>query len=277
MYYVKLTINGNQLYCTRGNGIDILTISGLTGTSARLNTVQSNLYLGEDYTNGTVGGITLDVKGVILDGNTVRKQALLDTVVPLGEGSLAIYKLDTQLSRWVAYRTIDVVVKSTPVISQEKHSKFSFSLYAPKPIWKAASAEAIALTGGTASEVTIEGQTNADYSVNISVVTGYLKDLTISFGSMPNPSVNADKYLYCDFRKYNADGVASGTAIEISRVKGKLILTIGGVKHNECIYAQSTLDSLTVGTHGFYISSDATITARITYYPSYVGVLVDGV
>lgn len=275
MYYCKLTINGTTLYLTHGNGIDISTISGLTGTSARLNTAQSSIYFGEDYTNGTVSGITLDIKGVILDGNTAKKQALLNTVVPLGEGSLAIYKLDADTSRWAAYRTIDVVVKTTPVITQEKHSKFSFSLYAPKPIWKAASAEAIVLTEYSATAVTIDGQTNADYGVNISIVSGSLKDMSIYFGDMPTPMLG--KYLYCNFRKYNADGVASGKPIAISRVKGKLILTIDGVKHNECIYAQSTLDSLSVGTHGIQISADATITARVTYYPSYVGVLVDGV
>ena len=277
MYDILLTINGNSLAMNRENGIDISTISGLTGTSAKLNTAQSNLYLGEDYTNGTVSGIVMNIKGVILDGDTAKKQALLDTVMPLGEGTLTVYKKPSVGSRPAAYRTIDVVVRETPTITQEKHSKFSFTLYAPKPIWKAPTGTGITIsgTGQQSQEVTIAGQTAADYELIISVVSGSLKDYTLYFGEGATPVTG--KYMYLNFRKYNADGVSSGTAIKLSRVKGKLLLTIGGAKHNECIYAQSTLEAIDIGTHTFLSSTDASTITAIRYYPSYVGVLVDGV
>lgn len=278
MYDIGLTINGVSLRMNHGTGYDIASISGLTGTTARLNTVQSNIYIGENYTNGTVSGISLNIKGKILDGNTAKKQALIDTVLPLGEGTLTIYRTP-ESGRSYAYRTIDVVVQATPTITQEYHSKFALTLYAPKPIWKSPTAEAIALSGtagnSNTQDVTISGQTAADYSMYITILSGNLKELSLEFGEQPSPWLG--KWLYLNFRKYDENGITTGTNISLSRVKGKLELLIGGVKHNECIYSQSTLDSLDIGEHAFVLAADASLIARITYNPSYVGVLVDGV
>ena len=279
MYDISLSINGVTLAMNHGAGYDIFTISGLTGTTGKLNTAMSNLSLGEDYTYGTVSGITLNVRGVILDGNTEKKQALLNTVLPLGEGTLSIYTTPSSGDRPSLYRTIDVVVKETPTISQEKHSKFSFSLYAPKPIWKAPAAEAIVLTntvsGGNTVEVTIAGQTKADFSLQIGVQANGLKDYSIYFGDAQTYILG--KYIYLNFRKYDEDGVASGSTVKLFRDKGKITLTIDNVKHNECIYALSTLDALDIGTHTFHMDADANNLTRVIYYPSYIGVLVDGV
>lgn len=278
MYDIELQINGQSLRMNHGTGYDITTISGLTGTSARLDTARSNIYLGEDYVGGTVGGVPIGVKGLVLDGSTEKKQALLDTVLPLGEGTLTIYRTASAGSRPAVYRTIDVIVKETPAVVQTRHSKFSFSLYAPKPIWKAPAASAIVLAGqgeDRAVEVVIEGQTAADYELHVSIVSGYLKDMTLYFG--PTSSPMTGESVYCDFRKYDADGVTSGTSVQLSRVKGKMTLLIGGVKHNECIWSQSSLSSLDVGTHAFLLATDCATIGRVIYYPSYVGVLVDGV
>lgn len=276
MYDIQIVINGVTLRMNHDAGYDIATIGGLTGTSARLNTVQSNTGIGEMYTNGTVGGISLPVRGKILDGQTDKKQSLIDTVVPLGQGQLTLYTKSTSTGREIPYRSIEVVVKETPTITQEYHSKFTFTLYAPKPVWRAATAEGIILQGhaGNAMEVKVNGQVAADFSMRASVTSGKLKDFTL-YADYPNAIYG--KWLYIDFRKFNADGVSPGAEIDMKRTNGKLRLTIDGVNANQCIWSQSGLDRLDVGTNSMLLRTDADASAKLEYYPSYVGVVYDGV
>ena len=88
MYDIQLEINGKKLRMNSNSGYYISTISGLTGVTANLELSQSNSGIGESFSGGSVKGISLQVKGKILDGQTDKKQALLDTVVPLGTGTL---------------------------------------------------------------------------------------------------------------------------------------------------------------------------------------------
>lgn len=278
MYDIQLKINGKNLRMNPGSGYYISTISGLTGVTASLELSQSNSGIGESFSGGSIKGLSLQVKGKILDGQTDKKQALLDTVVPLGTGTLSLYeKSDETSGRAEPYRVTDIVVKSTPTITQERNSKFVFTLYAPSPAWREATVKTVGLDGfaSAPTEVTVAGQVPADYTLKISVTTATnLKEFTLY---QDFPDAVYGKYLYVDFRKWNADGVSNTDKILIKQTNGRLSMTINGVNANRCIWTQSGMTRLDVGTHKILFRADAASTATLEFAPSYIGVVYNGV
>ena len=278
MYDIQLEINGKKLRMNPGSGYYISTISGLTGVTANLELSQSNSGIGESFSGGSVKGISLQVKGKILDGQTDKKQALLDTVVPLGTGTLSLYEKSDEIGgRAKPYRVIDIVVKSTPTITQENNSKFVFTLYAPSPAWREATVKTVGLDGfaNAPTEVTVAGQVPADYTLKIAVTTATkLKEFTLY---QDFPDAVYGKYLYVDFRKWNADGVSNTDKILIKQTNGRLSMTINGVNANKCIWTQSGMTRLDVGTHQILFRADAASTATLEFAPSYIGVVYNGV
>lgn len=278
MYDIQLEINGKTLKMNPGSGYYISTISGLTGVTANLELSQSNSGIGESFSGGSIKGISLQVKGKILDGQTDKKQALLDTVVPLGTGTLSLYEKNDETSgRAKPYRVTDIVVKSTPTITQEHNSKFVFTLYAPSPAWRETTVETVGLDGfaSAPTEVTVAGQVPADYTLKISVTTATkLKEFTLY---QDWPDAVYGKYLYVNFRKWNADGVSNTDKILIKQTNGRLSMTINGVNANKCIWTQSGMTRLDVGTHQMLFRADAASTATLEFLPSYIGVVYNGV
>ena len=278
MYDIQLEINGKNLRMNPGSGYYISTISGLTGVTANLELSQSNSGIGESFTGGSVKGISLQVKGKILDGQTDKQQALLDTVVPLGTGTLSLYeKSDETGGRAKPYRDTDIVVKSTPTIPQELNSKFVFTLYAPSPAWREATVKTVSLDGlaSAPTEVTVAWQVPADYTLKISVTTATkLKEFTLYQDFL---DAVYGQYLYVDFRKWNADGVSRTDKILIKQTNGRLSMTINGVNANKCIWTQSGMTRLDVGTHKILFRADAASTATLEFAPSYIGVVYNGV
>lgn len=278
MYDIQLEINGKKLRMNSNSGYYISTISGLTGVTANLELSQSNSGIGESFSGGSVKGISLQVKGKILDGQTDKKQALLDTVVPLGTGTLSLYEKSGGISgKAKPYRVIDVVVKSTPTITQERNSKFVFTLYAPSPAWRESTAKTVGLDGlaSAPTAVTVAGQVPADYTLKISVTTATkLKEFTLY---QDFPDAVYGKYLYVDFRKWNADGLSRTDKILIKQTNGRLSMTINGVNANKCIWTQSGLTRLDVGTHKMLFRAAAASTATLEFAPSYIGVVYNGV
>lgn len=278
MYDIQLEINGKKLRMNSNSGYYISTISGLTGVTANLELSQSNSGIGESFIGGSVKGISLQVKGKILDGQTDKKQALLDTVVPLGTGTLSLYEKSGGISgKAKPYRVIDVVVKSTPTITQERNSKFVFTLYAPSPAWRELTAKTVGLDGlaSAPTAVTVAGQVPADYTLKISVTTATkLKEFTLY---QDFPDAVYGKYLYVDFRKWNADGLSRTDKILIKQTNGRLSMTINGVNANKCIWTQSGLTRLDVGTHKMLFRAAAASTATLEFAPSYIGVVYNGV
>ena len=261
-----------------GSGYYISTISGLTGVTANLELSQSNSGIGESFSGGSIKGISLQVKGKILDGQTDKKQALLDTVVPLGTGTLSLYEKSDEISgRAKPYRVTDIVVKSTPTITQERNSKFVFTLYAPSPAWREATVKTVGLDGfaSAPTAVTVAGQVPADYTLKISVTTATkLKEFTLY---QDWPDAVYGKSLYVNFRKWNADGVSNTDKILIKQTNGRLSMTINGVNANKCIWTQSGMTRLDVGTHQMLFRADAASTATLEFAPSYIGVVYNGV
>lgn len=278
MYDIQLEINGKKLRMNPGSGYYISTISGLTGVTANLELSQSNSGIGESFSGGSIKGISLQVKGKILDGQTDKKQALLDTVVPLGTGTLSLYEKSDEIGgRAEPYRVTDIVVKSTPTITQEDNSKFVFTLYAPSPAWREATVKTVGLDGfaSAPTAVTVAGQVPADYTLKISVTTATkLKEFTLY---QDFPDAVYGKYLYVDFRKWNADGVSNTDKILIKQTNGRLSMTINGVNANKCIWTQSGMTRLDVGTHQILFRADAASTAILEFAPSYIGVVYNGV
>lgn len=278
MYDIQLEINGKELRMNPGSGYYISTISGLTGVTANLELSQSNSGIGESFSGGSIKGISLQVKGKILDGQTDKKQALLDTVVPLGTGTLSLYEKSDEIGgRAEPYRVTDIVVKSTPTITQEDNSKFVFTLYAPSPAWREATVKTVGLDGfaSAPTEVTVAGQVPADYTLKISVTTATkLKEFTLY---QDFPDAVYGKYLYVNFRKWNADGVSNTDKILIKQTNGRLSMTINGVNANKCIWTQSGMTRLDVGTHQILFRADAASTATLEFAPSYIGVVYNGV
>lgn len=278
MYDIQLEINGKKLRMNSGSGYYISTISGLTGVTANLELSQSNSGIGESFSGGSIKGISLQVKGKILDGQTDKKQALLDTVVPLGTGTLSLYEKSDEIGgRAEPYRVTDIVVKSTPTITQEDNSKFVFTLYAPSPAWREATVKTVGLDGfaSAPTEVTVAGQVPADYTLKISVTTATkLKEFTLY---QDFPDAVYGKYLYVNFRKWNADGVSNTDKILIKQTNGRLSMTINGVNANKCIWTQSGMTRLDVGTHQILFRADAASTATLEFAPSYIGVVYNGV
>lgn len=279
MYDIQLEINGKELRMNPRSGYYISTISGLTGVTANLELSQSNSGIGESFTGGSIKGLSLQVKGKILDGQTDKKQALLDTVVPLGTGTLSLYEKSDEIGgRAVPYRITDIVVKSTPTITQERNSKFVFTLYAPSPAWREATVKTVSLDGRastTPTEVTVAGQVPADYTLKIAVTTiTKLKEFSL-FQDWPDAVYG--KSLYVNFRKWNADGVSNTDKILIKQTNGRLSMTINGVNANKCIWTQSGMTRLDVGTHQMLFAADAASTATLEFAPSYIGVVYNGV
>ena len=220
----------------------------------------------------------MQVKGKILDGQTDKQQALLDTVVPLGTGTISLYeKSDETGGRAKPYRVTDIVVKSTPTITQERNSKFVFTLYAPSPAWREATVKTVGLDGfaSAPTEVTVAGQVPADYTLKISVTTATkMKEFTLY---QDWPDAVYGKSLYVNFRKWNADGVSNTDEILIKQTNGRLSMTINGVNANKCIWTQSGMTRLDVGTHKMLYAADAASTATLEFSPSYIGVVYNGV
>lgn len=278
MYDIQLEINGKKLRMNSGSGYYISTISGLTGVTANLELSQSNSGIGESLSGGSIKGISLQVKGKILDGQTDKKQALLDTVVPLGTGTLSLYEKSDEIGgRAEPYRVTDIVVKSTPTITQENNSKFVFTLYAPSPAWREATVKTVGLDGfaSAPTEVTVAGQVPADYTLKIAVTTATkLKEFSLY---QDFPDLVYGKSLYVNFRKWNADGVSNTDKILIRQTNGRLSMTINGVNANKCIWTQSGMTRLDVGTHQMLFRADAASTATLEFAPSYIGVVYNGV
>lgn len=281
MYDILLDINGVQLRMNRTTGYIISTISGLTGTSAHLETAQNTSNFGEAYIDGSVEGITLQILGKVEGSDTdkAKRQKLLDTVLPLGRGSLTLYEKNTVTSRLQPYRVIDVVVKETPTLSTatDKDVPFSFELYAPRPVWKQADEISIELQG-TATEPTtvkVAGQAPAEYDLEVKVASNVTIQRFTLYEDWTN--LSTCRYLYVDFTKYRESGVTARDTIRIKHIDGRLTCTINGENANRCIYSQSRLDMLAVGAWQMQIKAGGNSKFMLKYYPSYVGVVYDGV
>lgn len=127
MYDLKFESNttGKVLFLNYENDIIVSRVEGATGTSVSLGLSQGYKQVGQSVISSTVGGMTLTIRGKILDANTHKKQDLLKAFAPFSTGRLW----------WDNKYFVDVEVKDSPTITQERHSVFSLRLFSQSPFW----------------------------------------------------------------------------------------------------------------------------------------------
>lgn len=271
MYIATLNINNRRLSLSLNQGYIISTIEGLTGTKARVESVQASNGIGEAATGGSISGQNITIRGKILDHNISAKQALLDTAIPLGEGTLTLYNIVyTPGQRPSPYRSIDVIVKGSPTIEQKKHAKFVLSLYAPSPVWYSTDTQTITLRNTIETTFSNNGHYPADYTMKLNV-RNPVKDMSLYVDGM----LPTSPFLYINYRKINPNGV-TGT-ISFGRKNGKIYLTVGEVNAIQCLSTDSTLWALPVGTHSIRLQADSDATGDISFAEGFAGVILSGI
>jgi hypothetical protein len=281
MYNISLTIikdnpsSTERLDLTPTNGYYVETVEGLTGIESKIITTQQVNSVGESFAGYSIIGKALTIKGLVLDQQTAKKQALLDFVKPARELYLCVYRNEGtgQAHRLVPYRRAKCVVKNSPIITQEKHSKFSIVLTMPFPYWIATTKEEYTLSMGQGF-VNMYGDTEPDFEFSFTIPTTQdpMTTLTLYHGAGTN-----GEHLDFDFSKASLGYVTAGDAVKVFRENGRFRCTINGIDEINVILYSSTLWTLPLGTRELYHSNVYIDDAKITYYPCYAGVLVDGV
>lgn len=268
MYKAKLTINDVDFDFGNENGVYISTIEGLTGISANIETSLNSIGIGEALTGGTIAGLNIVIRGLMLDNNTTQRTALQNCAVPLGTGVLTIY--DKPSNTWIEYRKIDVVVKNAPEFSQEKHSKFSLTLFAPVPVFTEPADRFVFITSSE-TPITIEGQVAADYRFRLTATRAGIT----TYQLIIDADTVSEKKLLLDFSLFNAAGLAINSVVEFARKDGVLSLTVNGEDATQCIDIDSTLWVLPLGTHTIKHAPPYMI-GDLHWYNSYTGVILSG-
>lgn len=268
------------------NGYYVKSIDGLTGISASFESVKAISGHGESITRKTIQPKNLMITGLILDGNTNAKQELLDVLLAGEECLVTIYQGYINYSslnvhgRTTPYRQTKAFVKSSPIITQENHSQFSFTLTMPNPYWEDVTANTVTVTSvvpNTAPTITGSVAPEFEYAYKTSV-NSY--GATLYCGT----SLADAKHLYFNYTLLPNGYLPAGNTVHLWRENGRLRLTrtdSNAVTESiiEALYTNSTLWYLPVGNaNKYWMSADGNFTrAQITYRPLYAGVLVDGV
>lgn len=283
MYSAVLTINGRAINFDSAtvNGCYIRTITGLTGVTSKLQTAQHSSGYGEAYTGAQVAGQPIRIEGYILGDSsgamTIRK-AMIDNIVPKGEGTLKVGHVIN--SDQQTELTCDVVVQTTPQITQECNAKFSIALYAPRAVWYASSYSTTSVEQGTTATIRVDGQIDAEYDVSILCAAAALTSVTLTLDGGTRDA----KVLTLDLTRYTGGSVAANKTIYIRRTNGQLGIYVQGtgttlVSAMQCLNVDSTFWYLPVGTHTLALSTNTTaaVSATVKYKPLYAGVIVSGV
>lgn len=281
MYKLKYVSDlGGEINLDFDHGYIINTVEGATGRSVTLQTAQGFEQIGDTVTSQAIGGQRITISGRIPLQNTSAKRTMLKVFLPLTTGRLI----------WEDKYYTDVYVSESPTISQERHSTFLLSLYAPFPYWQKVSQSRYELGGLTAlfsfpinystphkfGETTIETQFNAynggdcaaPFALTVSAGDSDLTNFKIT-------DVNTSKSL-----KFNGT-LSASERLEMYRANGQLY-----IKRNSATDAFDFLDdtsdlySLSVGDNVLLFTADSGASAAkvaITFHESYVGVLADGV
>lgn len=279
MYRIKIDIGENSVSLMPSYGYYVAHIDGLTGVSANFSTVKAVDGYGESITGKTIPPKSLVITGVILDGNTTAKQNLLNVVKAGMEGVLTVYKLNDIAARPVPYRRAKVFVKQSPIITQERHSKFSFTLTMPNPYWEDVSEKTIAIK--TASEfetVTVLGDVPPEFEVQFTTT----EDVDyVTINGRKSAYAGLDYFMF-DFTQLPNYVLPSGNTVHMWWENGRLRVTRtdGNTTENiiRTVYTASKLWRLFLGSEYGYDTLTTSLTnAVIKYRPLYTGVLVDDV
>lgn len=261
-------VNVGAINLDAAHGIYVSRITGLTATSASLSTSARSIGAGETLRGVTIKGKPITIEGYILDGDTKTKNDMLSVILPGTTGVLRVAGASKTTPPAKKYYEIDVVVKESPTISQEKHSKFTFQLYAPVPYWRDADiVEVRGFVSGTQKAVLYSGDVETDFA------------LTVEHSMAPMNTLEFEWYgkVRLDFDT----PVPSRNVISYKRLaNGRISLTIDGVEHNEYI----DLDATTMWTVPPHPPLFATLTVtggqnltllttKLEYYNRYASIM----
>ena len=285
MYDLKIDVGRNSVHLSPDYGYYVSTIDGLTGISASFDTVKAINGYGESITSKTIPPKNLVITGVILDKNTTAKQAMLNCLLAGEEGVITIYQdymRTSGSSRPSMYRRAKVFVKNSPIITQEQHSKFSFTLTMPNPYWEDVTEQTITVStwGQSAPQLSnILGDVPPEYSFEYTA-SANSHGASLYCGA----SLLSNIAFYFDYTKLTDGYLPAGSTVKLWRENGRLRLTRTDnnvINQNiiEAAYTNSSLWYLPVGNgNRYWLNAEGGFTnAKIKYRPLYSGVLVDGV
>ena len=260
----------------------IATVSGVTGYTTNLSTSQGYEQIGNSVDGSSVSGQSININGFVLGIKPEAKQLLLSIFAPQTRGRLY----------WEDKRWIDVYVKSSPTITQEKNSRFNMSLFAPYPYWRSVKQTVKTLGVVTKlfrfpvnyAEPHKFGEVNTTGAVNCynegNAATAFIMKLKAPV-EVTNPviaNVHSGKEL-----RINGTLIA-GDLLTFYREVGavRLELTRDNVTTNvlDMLDDTSELFQLEIGDNVLRGSADlnaASMQVTLLYYDAWAGVLTDGI
>lgn len=269
-----------SLVLSPANGYYISTIDGLTGVTAQQEESQNVNGIGTTVTNGSIASKVITITGYILDGNTVAKQALLSFCRPNMELILSLPVFKPGVTK-LEDRRARVWVKDSPVITQEKHSAFMISFLMPIPFWGSAQETTINLTATEAQQITVIGEAAPEYKWEFTI-TAEVDRARLLIASM-------GEQMHINFARLSSlnNTAQANDKVRVYRTDGRLQARLDRGNNTDidiigAVMPDSGLAYLPVGTYQISLSTNTQSTvymsnAKLTYYPLYAGVLVDGV
>lgn len=276
MYHIKYKPEGGKvLNLSREYGYLINTVQGATGHSVFFDLSQGVDQIGQDVRGMYLEGQTVYITGKIPRGNTYAKNTLLRAFSPLSRGRL-IFE-DKYF--------LDVVVKDSPTVTQEKHSAFGMRLFAPFPYWQSVKENRYGfkriekkfffpvnysephMFGETIKvnpfPVSNRGDVPAAFSLVVTAGENGVSDFSV-----------ADKKTGKSLR-FLGD-LEAGDTLELFRDKGMLYVRLNGENAFDLLDDESDLLDIPVGDSVLELS-DSSVTASLVFREAYSGVLADGV
>lgn len=269
MYDISFTVGFETLRLNSDSGIYVSTISGLTGVTASFSTVQNASGSGVSVASSSVGSKILTVKGYILDGETEVKQTMLDFFKPGQKMTMFVNSNKTSSDTRAIYGA-HVVVKSSPEITQEKHSQFVLDLLMPIPFWERTDF----LTVPLGTEYTVLGDAEPEFELKFKMADNGVE--SVALWAVDATTFKQQSFLISLVE--NGSPIAEiGDSIRIWREDGIIKASLNGSEKMSMLFAESTMWYLPLRNQTFLILPSGKIAdASLTYKPIYSGVLVDG-
>lgn len=270
-------------------GYIIKTIDGLTGASVSMTTRQDNDGYGDIMTSSRYPSRQIVIKGRILDRQTALKQRLLEFFAP---GRTVTMYINTKRfgSCTERYRKTTLIIKQSPVITQMKHSDFMLTALMPMPFFEGASEETITLTPNTTNSISVKGDIEPDFRLNVEISSGIL--YAAHLGVAKAGYANTNRSIDFEFDLSDIESLSAGDKLSVWRSQGMFhtLITKDGVTLTDdysAISVSADMAKLLLGEQNCTFSrqpsgTDDASTAvfskcEIVYTPIYTGVIIDGV
>ena len=281
MYNIKyVRSDGKELEMNIDTGYIISTMDGVTGHSTEISTAQGYEQLGEAVQAMATGGKQIAIYGYILDGQTEKKKALLQTFLPNTNGRLI----------WENLYYVDVYVAEAPVVTQTWHSKFSMALFAPYPMWQSETEHLYQLGGITGgfefpvnyAEPHTFGTTTAQTQFNAKNDGDLAADFRLTIRAGSAALTDFELQNVHTLKKIAFTGtLTSGEYLEVYREGGQLYVRKNGMTDAfDMLDDESTLFELDAGDNVLLFTADsgaAGATVLVSFHSAFAGVLADGV